>query len=168
LVLALKNPNRSTSSHDYINETETFTEDNTERTSPLQLKLGLNYLLKDGFMSLHLQYSSAFIGVIRLATSLLEKKSTYQSKWSWKPPRHWTELRYWYRARSPSQVDRRSSARVSTAPFLLQRIWPGVSFTLSWGGSRKNTAGFSICYLSLTSSLLEMYQVSSRNDGNPL
>lgn len=61
----------------------------------------------------------------------------YHSKWSWNPPRPWTELRYWYRPRSPSWVDTRSSSRVNTIPLLLQRIFPMAIFTFNWNRSRK-------------------------------
>lgn len=60
----------------------------------------------------------------------------YHSKWSWNPPRPWTELRYWYRPRSPFRVDTRSSSRVSTIPLLLQRIFPRAMFTFNWNTSR--------------------------------
>lgn len=70
-----------------------------------------------------------------------QRKSTwatgaYHSKWSWNPPRPWTELRYWYRPRSPLRVDTRSSSRVSTIPLLLQRIFPRAMFTFNWNTSR--------------------------------
>lgn len=61
----------------------------------------------------------------------LSECCAYHSKWSWKPPTPWTELKYWYRPRSPSRVDRRSSPRLRTAPFLWQRIFPGVIFTFN-------------------------------------
>lgn len=57
--------------------------------------------------------------------------ATHQSKWSWKPPKPWTELRYWYRPLSPSRVDTCSPFLLSTVAERLQRIFPGAGFTSS-------------------------------------
>ncbi len=66
-------------------------------------------------------------------------QNAYQSKWSWKPPRPWTELRYWYKYLSPPEVVTRSSARLRTVSLLLQRILPAVIFTLNWVESDKRS-----------------------------
>lgn len=66
----------------------------------------------------------------------LEHQCVYQSKWSWNPPRPWTELKYWYRPRSPLRFDTRSSSRISTIPLLLQRIFPKAMFTFNWKMSK--------------------------------
>ena len=63
--------------------------------------------------------------------------SAYQLKWSLKPPRPWTELRYWYRALSPLWVDTRSSARLRKTPVLLQRILPAVMLTFNCAKRQK-------------------------------
>lgn len=78
------------------------------------------------------------------------EECSYQSKWSWKPPRPCTELKYWYRPLSPSRVDTRSSARLRTIPLLLQRILPGVIFTLNWARrerERKSVNSSEFCCL---------------------